>query len=160
MWDRADHLCPDRFHLKQHPFTPPVYLKHLIFDEEIAVADLTTRRAIYLSEPEVLDYIAQGKIEVLWPRKKRGLIRGLNWIGPPLKAQTNGTMTVEQDEAGPDMHSSSPYSNKHESDTNPSNVWQHAGRSTVLGHRFIAVLAACGARIIKEKRSKGKRRKA
>lgn len=129
-----------------------MYLKHLIFDEEIAVADLTTRRAIYFSEDEVLDFISEGKIEVLWPRKKRGLIRGLNWIGPPLKAQTNGTMTVEQDEDGPDMHSSTPYSNKHESDQNVENVWTHAGRSTVLGHAYLAVVAACGgARIIAAK---------
>ena len=140
-----------------------MYLKHLIFDEEIAVAELTTRRAIYFSEVEVLDYIAEGKIEVIWKRKqhgeKHGLIRGLNWIGPPLKAQTNGTMTVEQDEAGPDMHSSTPYSNKHESDSNPSNVWCYAGRSTVLGHAFVAVLATAGARILKKpKGSKRKRR--
>jgi hypothetical protein len=143
---------------KQFPIAPSVYLKHLIFDEEIAVADPTTHRAIYFSEDEVLEFIAQHKIAPVWPRKKRGLIRGLNWIGPPLKAQTNGTMTVEQDEAGPDMHSSAPYSNRHASDNNVENVWTHAGRATVLGHAFIAVLAASGARILKQKAARRKRR--
>jgi hypothetical protein len=136
-----------------------VYLQHLVFDELIAVADPASGRAIYFGELKVLELISEGKIQVLWPRKKRGLIRGLNWIGPPLKAQTNGTMTVEQDEAGPDMHSSAPYSNKHESDTNPSNVWTYAGRSTVLESSFFIVLAACGARILKGKRRKRRQRR-
>jgi hypothetical protein len=125
-----------------------VYLEHLLFNGQIAVADHATRRAIYFSEEKARELIASGQIEIVWPRKKRGLIRGLNWIGQPLKAQTNGTMTVEQDELGPDMHSSAPYSNKHESPSNVENVWTHAGRTTVLGHAFVAVVGSCGALIL------------
>lgn len=136
-----------------------MYLKHLVFDDQIAVGDPVTRRAIFLTEEQVLAYIADGQIEVHWPRKKRGKIQKLSWIGAPLKAQTNGTMTVAHAEDGPDMHSSAPYSNRHASDTNVENVWTHANRSKALRSIFFTVISACGGVSVTKKKQRVKRRK-
>lgn len=136
-----------------------MYLKHLLYNDVIAVADHATRRAIYLHEDQVLALIAAQRIEVVWPRKKRGRIRGLNWVGPPLTSESPQLAAMEG-LTGSDIRERAPYSNKNESDKNPSNVWTHANRSTVLESAFLAVRLSCGAQlVIKPVKPKKQRRR-
>jgi hypothetical protein len=156
MWNCADQSRPDRFHIKQYPLAPRVYLKHLINNRGITVYDAATGAiAFWAGEPEVNEFIRAGKVRVKGTRTR---IDRVEWIGHKLTPSWRVGPRAEDNPDGTDMHSSAPYSNKHESDDNISNVWTHAGRSTVLGHAFLSVVAGIGTRIVKSEGSKRKRR--
>ena len=157
MWNCADHFESGPISPEQFPRAPFLYLKHLIDNRGITVYDAQTGAiAFWAGELEVREFIRLGKIRAKGTRSR---IDRVEWIGHKLTPAWRVGPRAEDDPDGTDMHSSAPYSNKNETDKNPSNVWTHAGRATVLESVFFTVMASCGARISRKLKPKRKRRR-
>jgi hypothetical protein len=134
-----------------------VYLKHLVFDGKIAVADPVTRTvAFYATEAEVEALVAAKRIRVI----KRRKVKALHWIGPELKSHREPP--AEELLGGSDIRSKARYSHKRETQQNPPNVWTLVPLGNWTRLLFLAVVADCGGipELPRRKRTSKQSRKA
>ena len=120
----------------RHPLAPSVHLDHLIFDGRIAIADPDSRKVIYrvpLEEAEAL--ILAGRVVPVGTRRK---VKALHWIGPALPHQD------ELNDSGSTLHHRDKYWYKHETQTNPPNVYALRMLPRWTQGIFLAVAASCG----------------
>jgi hypothetical protein len=124
-----------------------VYLKHLVYDGQIAVADPISRRiAFFATESEAEALIAVGRIRVIGAVRK---IKALHWIGPkivprvPVGMQRAGT-PAEEIPGGKDIKSRARYSHKNETSYNPANVWTLIPAARLIEALFLVVVSDCG----------------